>query len=332
MIQLLLEFALFDTLEVFWVQYYIPRLVLSRVQDGVDRLSELVMTVTMPISQPLNAPDYFFVSTRLARSFPTLLESELVRTFSSDMPGAIGDRWSRPSSWIPANLSHDVGVRFFVPELVLMQYIGTLSMRVQKAIIRLFLPVMILLLLLFIAFPVLFAIAAVILIVLLLLHIYLMSQRNKPTVIHVQETPPPSAPPAEEKPVEEIAPLPDILKHVHNDVETPPSMEEPKEEPKKEEPKPKNEEPTIEEPKEDAFQSIAVMKEVPNDPIIDETPSKTIKKKKSFAKYTLDDNSADDEGNLPPIKTQGSNLSSLSGLPLRVSPCSRNNSMEEEDN
>jgi len=341
MFQLLLEFALFDTLEVFWVQYYIPRMVLSRVQGGVDRLRELLMTATMPMSQPLNAPDYLFVSTRLARSFPTLLESELVRLFSSDMPGAIGDRWTRSSSWIPHNLSSDVGVRFFIPELVLMQYIGTLTMRAQKAIVRLFLPVMILLLLVFIAFPVLFVIAAIILIALLLLHIYLMSQKKKATVIHVHESPPPTAPPMEQEPVDEleqVAPLPDKMKPVPKDVESPPPVEEPKVEPKHEEvDEPKVEEPKIEEPKIEEPKVEEPKKEEPKADIFDEIvvkkeeQEKKIKKKKSFAKYALEDNT-DDGQELPPIKTQGSNLLTLADLPpLRVSPCSKSNSLEEKD-
>jgi hypothetical protein len=214
MIQLFLEVVYFETMEVIWVQYIIPRLVLPQIQQNIDALRAQVTGVTeMVMASPLNVSEFLFVSTRLAKSFPNLFESELVLLFSAYLPGAIGARWYRPPSMIPSNLSSQVGVRFIVPDLVILQFIGTLTMRAQKAIVRLVLPVLLLLLILLIAFPPWFAIPAIILIQFFLLHVYLMlKKKKKPTVIHVEEkveAPPPVVEVVEEKvEVKEEAPPP----------------------------------------------------------------------------------------------------------------------------
>ena len=230
MIQLFLEIVLFETLEVVWVQYVIPRMVLSNIKDGIDCLRNLMIASRDSNIHPLNASEYLFVSTRLARHFPSLLESETIARFSTYLPGAIGDRWTRPTSWIPSNLSKQVGVQFFVPELVLMQYIGTLAIRAQKSIVRLFLPVSILLLILFIAVPVLFVIPALVLLVLVLLSLYLMTQRRRPTVIHVEanEEPPRVVCQNPVDDLEEQPPLQSKMKPASQTVDKEP-VEEPKE-------------------------------------------------------------------------------------------------------
>jgi hypothetical protein len=43
----------------------------------------------------LNVPDYFFVSTNVAKSFPSLLESMIVLSYQSYLPGEFGRKWSR---------------------------------------------------------------------------------------------------------------------------------------------------------------------------------------------------------------------------------------------
>ena len=48
----------------------------------------------------LNAPDYLFVSTNLAKKFPHLMESIVVQSFVTHLPGESSKLWNIGTYWI----------------------------------------------------------------------------------------------------------------------------------------------------------------------------------------------------------------------------------------
>ena len=78
MVQLAFEIVVFETLEVVWVQYLIPRLILSDVRNKVNVLRRQINKVydmkTPGFGNPLNSADYLFTSVRLAKEFPSVFE------------------------------------------------------------------------------------------------------------------------------------------------------------------------------------------------------------------------------------------------------------------
>lgn len=182
MIQLLLEMVFFETIEVFFVQYFIPHSVLEVVRDKIEELRTLASGMMDDFVGPriLNAAEFLFVSNRLARKFPTLFESEIVHLYSSYLPGGISSSWNRSWNLFPDNLSHYRGARLLLPTLAILQCIGTLNMREQKVLVRLIVPVLILLGMLS------FIIPLVVLVLFLLCHFFVLKRRQV-TVIHVEE-------------------------------------------------------------------------------------------------------------------------------------------------
>mgnify|MGYP003385739014 CR=1 FL=1 len=143
-VQLFFEIFIFETLEVSWVQYVIPHLVVNDVRKRITSLRQQVRDAfdikLSEIEHPLDATEYLFVSARLAKEFPTLFESEVILIFSNYLPGAMGERWNSSKWWRPANWQ-GAGFTIFLPMLLILQWMGTFSMRAQKAIIHVFQPI-----------------------------------------------------------------------------------------------------------------------------------------------------------------------------------------------
>jgi len=144
MIQLFFEIFVFETLEVAWVQYIIPMLVMDDVRKRIrflrQQIDDAFDVKLSSIENPFDATEYLFASARLAKEFPSLFESEIILIFASYLPGAIGERWKGVKWWRPSNVK---GVSFSIlwPALVILQYIGTISMRTQKAVVHVFQPI-----------------------------------------------------------------------------------------------------------------------------------------------------------------------------------------------
>lgn len=145
MIQLFFEIFVFETLEVAWVQYIIPMLVMDDVRKRIrflrQQINDAFDVKLSCTTNPFDATEYLFASARLAKEFPSLFESEIILIFSNYLPGAMGERWKGGKWWRPSNMK---GVRFslLIPALAILQYIGTITMRVQKAIVRVFQPIL----------------------------------------------------------------------------------------------------------------------------------------------------------------------------------------------
>lgn len=143
-IQLMFEIFIFETLEVAWVQYIIPHLVVSDVRKRIEYLRQQITDAfdveLSEIEHPFDATEYLFVSARLAKEFPTLFESEIILIFSNYLPGAIGERWKTAKSWRLFD-TKGAGFTIFLPMLAILQWMGTFSMRAQKAIMHVFQPI-----------------------------------------------------------------------------------------------------------------------------------------------------------------------------------------------
>ena len=80
-----------------WVNFYVPDLVSGEVAEVAALLKETITTLCIKDKAEtqclLQAPEYLFVSTRVASAFPDLLESIVIRTYESYLPGQLSRKW-----------------------------------------------------------------------------------------------------------------------------------------------------------------------------------------------------------------------------------------------
>jgi hypothetical protein len=102
-IQILVEVFFNETIECLWVNFLVPRLVSEEVHKVATILHTAISQLCVsdanadPSQQNhhhvLDAPSYLFVSTSVARKFPSMLESMVVRAYQSHMPGMLANKW-----------------------------------------------------------------------------------------------------------------------------------------------------------------------------------------------------------------------------------------------
>lgn len=145
--QFIIEVFLFETVNVLWVNWVIPRLACGDVGAVITSLRSIISTsLSHPQewTEPLDTTNYFFVSTILARQYPHLLESIIVLSFHSYLPlGRMSNRWA--SKHILGATSGNISMfwrMFSLSALVLgtLQLIGTLDMELQAFIMSIVLP------------------------------------------------------------------------------------------------------------------------------------------------------------------------------------------------
>jgi len=101
--QMFVEIFINETLEVVWINFCAPTLVTSEMQVVIAALLKSIGSLYNSNSIEsthkgfLNAPDYLFVSTNVAKSYPHLMESILVRTYIAYLPGEISKKWNKGS-------------------------------------------------------------------------------------------------------------------------------------------------------------------------------------------------------------------------------------------
>jgi len=94
----------------------------------------------------LDAPRYLFVSTNVAQMFPDLLESVIIRSYHSYLPGEIGNKWKfEPtyySNFWRVGLGSNRGKKFILTAVILsgLQQLGASSPTVQRVTIHLLQP------------------------------------------------------------------------------------------------------------------------------------------------------------------------------------------------
>jgi hypothetical protein len=89
-VQIAMEVALNQTLECIWLHYVVPSQVGREMRAAIRtlyRMAEDMSTAAPLVGVFLNAPSYLFASTNVAREKPALLESLLVLSYTSHLPG-----------------------------------------------------------------------------------------------------------------------------------------------------------------------------------------------------------------------------------------------------
>ena len=112
-VQLIVEVFINETLEVLWVHVLAPKLVREEVQTAVKAVVDLVNKMfTQELNSSLvdkdkgkndrnnelNVPDYLFVSTNVAKSYPKLIEATIVSAFCTHLPGELSKKWRSGTS------------------------------------------------------------------------------------------------------------------------------------------------------------------------------------------------------------------------------------------
>ncbi|RYY89780.1 hypothetical protein EON63_00100 [archaeon] len=105
-LQVAMDVVLFETVKCTWFHFIMPRTVAKEVQAAYHTVQDTVWKLfnahaCAPSSSAtsavcFNAADYFFVSCRLAHStYSGLLESCIVKTYSTHLPGPAGQHWQK---------------------------------------------------------------------------------------------------------------------------------------------------------------------------------------------------------------------------------------------
>jgi hypothetical protein len=152
-IQLVAEVLFYETSECAIVNFFIPDLARTEVQGVTYAIHQAIQSMFSSMAETkipiLDAPRYLFLSTRLAERFPDLLESVIVRSYHSYSPGELGRKWkiSHGSTFVSSERGEvRVGSRVrrmtFTGVLVgLLQYLGSVSISVQRFFIHALQPV-----------------------------------------------------------------------------------------------------------------------------------------------------------------------------------------------
>jgi hypothetical protein len=99
LIQVAIDLFIFETTECIWLNVVVPHTVQAEVVEAASILASTAEAAVDPPSvntkdSPfLNAAAYLFVSARVARAYPQLLESLIVRSYSNHLPGQICKTW-----------------------------------------------------------------------------------------------------------------------------------------------------------------------------------------------------------------------------------------------
>jgi hypothetical protein len=139
-IQFVVEIVLFETMECVWINCAIPVLVSGEVRRVSDSITEVVRNLCVDtVSESrifLNAPDYLFVSTNVAKKFPDLMESILVQAYATHLPGELARKWQVGS--IARSHRHDRlrNVTLLSAMFGIMQYLGTAPFVLHRMFIR----------------------------------------------------------------------------------------------------------------------------------------------------------------------------------------------------
>jgi hypothetical protein len=161
----LIEVFFCETLECLYVHYFVPRMVSNAdiekvrevLQSCIRKLCESPSAASSflqigQVHKIINAPQYFFVSTNFAKSFPMLMESMMVLSYHSHLPGEIGEKWNKHAnvnrenerSRSPYSSLSVVFCNFcsWLGTWMVVNAIASIPLEIQKMVIRFFEPIM----------------------------------------------------------------------------------------------------------------------------------------------------------------------------------------------
>ena len=82
-----------ETTECVWINFFVPSLVKDEVWAVAKDLSTTIGQLCMLEKRDdhifLDVPKYLFISANVAKAFPHLLESVIVRSYESHLPGTL---------------------------------------------------------------------------------------------------------------------------------------------------------------------------------------------------------------------------------------------------
>lgn len=152
-IQMIAEVLFYETSECAIVNYFIPDLARTEVQGVTYAIHQAIQSMFSSMSETnvpiLDAPRYLFLSTRLAERFPDLLESVIVRSYHSHLPGELSQKWkiSHGTTFVSPERG-EIRVRSYARRMTftgllvaLLQYLGSVSISVQRFFIHAIQPV-----------------------------------------------------------------------------------------------------------------------------------------------------------------------------------------------
>jgi hypothetical protein len=139
-IQFVVEILLFETMECVWINCAIPVLVSGEVRRVCDSITEVVRNLCIdPVIEArifLNAPDYLFVSTNVAKKFPDLMESILVQAYTTHLPGELARKWQVGSVARAHRHQRLRDVTLLSAMFGTLQYLGTAPFVLHRMFIR----------------------------------------------------------------------------------------------------------------------------------------------------------------------------------------------------
>jgi hypothetical protein len=139
-IQFVTEIVLFETMECVWVNCCIPVLVSSEVRRVGESITEVVRNLCSNVHADanifLNAPDYLFVSTNVAKKFPHLMESILVQAYTTHLPGELARKWQVGAIARNQRMQRLRHATLLGSMLGVLQHLGTAPFVVQRLFIR----------------------------------------------------------------------------------------------------------------------------------------------------------------------------------------------------
>jgi hypothetical protein len=137
--QFVVEVILFETMECVWINCAIPALVSNEVrmagQSVIEVVQHLCANGVVESEMFLNAPDYLFVSTNVAKKFSHLMESILVQAYVSHLPGELAKTWQEDHSNM-ARIQRGRTLRSAASLMLMLQYIGTAPFIMHRLFIR----------------------------------------------------------------------------------------------------------------------------------------------------------------------------------------------------
>lgn len=118
---------------------------IRKVGDSItDIVNELCSQTQQDDRLFLNAPDYLFVSTNLAKKFPDLMESIVVQSYFTHLPGEISKLWNTGSQQITYNEHRNIYIYRIIMLITtiftILQYLGTAPFLVHRLFIRVIQP------------------------------------------------------------------------------------------------------------------------------------------------------------------------------------------------
>lgn len=158
--QFLIEFLFYETTECVIINFFIPELVRTEVQAAMFAVKKAFQSIHQGISsissrRILNASSYFYISSHVSACFPQSLARIIIASHSTYLPGQISLKWlPNQQKWYQWNTlcfrkigTHRQQVRYIPLStlfILLLQRFSTIDSFVQRMIIHLLQPIVLL--------------------------------------------------------------------------------------------------------------------------------------------------------------------------------------------